>query len=262
MVDPHSIEAALVAIDGFLTYVAHHGYSAFKVETFGQAVDLYYEANPFITGLFLCLLLIVYCFVGSVLTGDNSFVDRQWSIVPAVYAIHFAVHSRFAPRPTLMACLAVLWAIRLTYNFARRGGYSGMEDYRWVLVKNMMHPALFVVFNLTFMAIFQHMLLYAIAWPSYVAELTAPPPKSIPSFPSSEYFSFALQELNAVDAVCAAAFLALLIFETIADQQQYEFQEEKHRQIREGTLNDEYYARGFCTSGKSGSCSSPRFACW
>lgn len=29
-----------------------------------------------------------------------------------------------------MAVLVTLWGARLTYNFARKGGYTGMEDYR------------------------------------------------------------------------------------------------------------------------------------
>lgn len=34
------------------------------------------------------------------------------------------------PRLNLMAVLVTLWGARLTYNFARKGGYTGMEDYR------------------------------------------------------------------------------------------------------------------------------------
>jgi len=39
-----------------------------------------------------------------------------------------------------MSILVTVWSIRLTYNFARRGGYSwkfwdGEEDYRWDILR-------------------------------------------------------------------------------------------------------------------------------
>ena len=48
--------------------------------------------------------------------------------------------SGFAPRQTLAASLVTVWGIRLTFNFARKGGYSwkfweGEEDYRWAIVR-------------------------------------------------------------------------------------------------------------------------------
>ena len=51
-----------------------------------------------------------------------------------------AYMSGFAPRQTLAASLVTVWGIRLTFNFARKGGYSwkfweGEEDYRWAIVR-------------------------------------------------------------------------------------------------------------------------------
>jgi steroid 5-alpha reductase family enzyme len=87
-------------------------------------------------------------------------VDRQWSLVPFIYAIHFALHSNplftaklgsislpsmadiTNPRTMLIAVLATAWGLRLTFNFWRKGGYSGglfrgEEDYRWVEMKKV-----------------------------------------------------------------------------------------------------------------------------
>lgn len=77
-------------------------------------------------------------------------VDRQWSLTPFIYAWHFALHSNPAllsgqfsnPRTVLIAILATLWGLRLTFNFWRKGGYSGgllrgEEDYRWVVMKKV-----------------------------------------------------------------------------------------------------------------------------
>jgi steroid 5-alpha reductase family enzyme len=63
-------------------------------------------------------------------------------------------------RQVLMASLVSLWGIRLTFNFARKGGYSwrfweGEEDYRWAeLRKNPVFANSFVwfIFNLSFIS--------------------------------------------------------------------------------------------------------------
>jgi steroid 5-alpha reductase family enzyme len=60
--------------------------------------------------------------------------------MPGVYAWAMAYMSGFAPRQTLAASLVTVWGIRLTFNFARKGGYSwkfweGEEDYRWAIVR-------------------------------------------------------------------------------------------------------------------------------
>jgi steroid 5-alpha reductase family enzyme len=80
-----------------------------------------------------------------------------------------------------MAILAVAWGARLTFNFARRGGYSGMEDYRWEVVRAGMKPWQFQVFNLLFIVIAQNVLLALIAMPA----LTAYQHQSTPSVPSA-----------------------------------------------------------------------------
>ena len=80
------------------------------------------------------------CFVVSEITKNYSQVDKLWSIVPILYTWVVAVHSDFNERLVLMATLASIWGARLTFNFARRGGYSwipwqGEEDYRWAVLR-------------------------------------------------------------------------------------------------------------------------------
>lgn len=58
-------------------------------------------------------------------------VDQIWSISPVIYMWYFAVATGFHPKVVLLALLVSVWGVRLTYNFARKGGYSGEEDYRW-----------------------------------------------------------------------------------------------------------------------------------
>ncbi len=73
------------------------------------------------------LAFAAYSLVFSLISGNCSKVDQLWSIVPAVYAWMFYYHAE-ATHPDqshgrlhLLCVLISLWAIRLTYNFYRRG---------------------------------------------------------------------------------------------------------------------------------------------
>lgn len=193
--------------------------------------------NPLALASLIVFALFLYSFIGSILTGDYSFVDRQWSIVPTVYSLTFALQPGSPDdgparqdRPVIMAILAGLWSIRLTFNFWRRGGYSGMEDYRWAEIRSRMHPVAFQIFNLTFIAFFQPLLLMLITVPTLVARHSATP-------------------LNNLDFAAIGLFLFFLVLETTADQQQYNFQTAKYAAKAEGKTLRGDFARGFLTSG-------------
>ena len=54
-------------------------------------------------------------------------------------------------RLNVMFTLVVLWGARLTFNFARKGGYApGGEDYRWAVLRGRMPRWQFQLFNLVF----------------------------------------------------------------------------------------------------------------
>jgi steroid 5-alpha reductase family enzyme len=103
------------------------------------------------------------------------------------------------------------WGIRLTYNFARKGGYNlSSEDYRWPVIRAVVHPILFQIFNLTFIAFYQNILLLLITVPAYVCYLARG------------------TAWNIVDCVAVSLWILLLIGETTADQQQWNFQTAKY----------------------------------
>lgn len=167
------------------------------------------------------------CWVLSLITRDTSWVDRAWSIVPVVYVWIF-VAGAFATgdgsaRVVIMGVLATLWGARLTFNFARKGGYTGMEDYRWAILRERMKPWQFQVFNLLFIVVYQMTLLVLITLPAAVAAQNPAP-------------------LTGWDVVFVIAFLGFLVGETVADQQQWSFHQRKKE--AGGTL-----APGFATSG-------------
>ncbi len=144
------------------------------------------------------------CWLASVLTREYSWVDRIWSIVPVAYLWVFAA-SADEPRVTLMAVLVTVWGARLTFNFARRGGYApGGEDYRWAILRQRLPGWRFQVFNLLFIAIYQNAILLAITLPAWTASQHHRP-------------------LGGGDVAAAIVFVGLLALETVADQQRWTF---------------------------------------
>lgn len=156
----------------------------------------------------------VACWLLSIITKDTSWVDRIWSIVPVAYVWVFAgvgiAAGVDATRLIVMAVLVTLWGARLTFNFARKGGYTGMEDYRWAILRARMTPGQFQAFNVFFIVIYQNLLLVLITLPTLVA-LQHPTP------------------FGAWDAVFTVLFLAFLVGEFVADQQQWAFHQAKQR---------------------------------
>lgn len=201
-------------------------------------------------GIALALGFALYAFVASELTRNYSQVDRLWSIVPAVFSWYFAARSGWQPRLVLMASLATVWAVRLTFNFWRRGGFAwppwrGIEDYRWEVVRAMpgfRNPHVWRLFNFGFVSVYQLLLLLLITVPSVVAARPVRP------------------SLSWMDGLVAVLFLVLLAIETLADQQQYEFQTEKYRRKAAGEPLTGDFALGFRTTGLYGLVRRPNFA--
>jgi len=154
--------------------------------------------------LWIAAAVTAACWLASLATREYSWVDRVWSIVPVVYLWVFAAHAH-DQRVTLMAILVTAWGVRLTFNFARRGGYApGGEDYRWQVLRGRMPGWQFQVLNLVFIAVIQNAILLAITLPAWTA--TQHP-----------------RGLGIADVVAALAFVVLLTGETIADQQRWAF---------------------------------------
>ncbi|SFW91014.1 DUF1295 domain-containing protein [Amycolatopsis australiensis] len=165
------------------------------------------------------LRVCLYVFAGatlgtwllSVLTREYSWVDRIWSLIPIAYVAIFAGAADWADaRLDVMCALVTGWGIRLTFNFARKGGYArGGEDYRWAVLRERIAPWQFQVFNFFFISLYQNAILLLITLPALTA----------------------LQNRGGFgvwDVVLAVVFAAFLAGETVADQQQWEFHREKH----------------------------------
>lgn len=198
-------------------------------------------ADPFVVALWACAALAVACWLVSVVTGNASQVDRIWSLAPPGYVLWFAARAGFTDvRLDLMAALTAAWGLRLTWNFARKGGYRWRdEDYRWPELRRLLGPTWFQVLNATFIAPYQNLLLLLIAAPAYVAWQARGTP------------------LGWLDHAAAAAFVLFLAGETVADQQQWRFQTAKQaRRARGEPVHAE-----FVTTGLFGYCRHPNFLC-
>jgi steroid 5-alpha reductase family enzyme len=133
-----------------------------------------------------------------------------------------------------------LWGVRLTYNYARKGGYGrGGEDYRWAEVRERIGKIGFQALNATFIAPFQNLLLLFIVAPAYAAYLHRQ------------------TTLGAIDFAAAAAFLVFFAFETIADEQQWRFQTDKAACKQRGEIP----AEKFITTGLFRYSRHPNFFC-
>lgn len=179
------------------------------------------------------------CFLLGEITRNNSQIDKIWSIIPIYYVWHVAYVGDFAPRLVLMAVVVTIWGIRLTYNFARRGAYqwkfwTGEEDYRWEVLRQrpgFNNRFVWMLFNLFFICSYQNTLIFLFTLP-ILTGLGDSAPATIQLW----------------DWIIAAAIIAAVVIEYIADQQQYDFQTEKYRRINSGEDLGPY-SKGFVDTG-------------
>ena len=191
---------------------------------------------------FIAACSAAYCFIAGELTGNNSQMDKLWSLLPIAYAWIIAARGGMSPRLVVMALLATLWGARLTYNFARKGAYKlkfweGAEDYRWSVVRS--GPPFkgnrwgWMLFDLFFISIYQNALILMTTFPALV------------SMNSTVPFGW-------IDLLAAVLMLGFILLETVADEQQWAFQTRKWSMIKAGQKLEDLptpYDKGFNTTG-------------
>lgn len=189
------------------------------------------------------------CFLVSAITDNYSQVDKLWSIMPIIYAWTACAMLNFEPRLLLMAILVSVWGLRLTANFARRGGYRwpiwrGEEDYRWAQVRKRPEFSAswaWLLFNFVFISFYQMGLILLFTLPIIKAADGSP--------------------LGILDGVLTLLFLTLVYLEAKADNQQWEFQTQKHSYLKTGQSLPDFYAPGFIQSGLWSVVRHPNYAC-
>ena len=222
------------------------------------------------TAFLLCLAASALCFVVSTLSSNYSQVDKIWSIIPVLYAwiaVYPGGDGHVDPRTLMMAVLATIWGVRLTWNFHRRGGYTwppwrGDEDYRWAYIQQgeylpiLAKPLPWMLFNLFFISIYQNVLLLLITLPSlFVADLA-----------SRAECRHIVVPLSLSDFSLGLVFVVLIGLETLADNQQWNFQQEKAILRKKGDIDlsksaTDDFAAGFYRSGLFAILRKPNYSC-
>ena len=196
------------------------------------------------------LIISSSCFLLGEITKNYSQIDKVWSLVPIYVAWYVCYSAEFNTRTIIMAILVTIWGLRLTYNFSRKGGYSiyfwkGEEDYRWKEVRKSITLFKFnfnwSLFNLLFICFYQMGLIFLFTLPILAAWQGN-------------------SELNNFDYLIAAFMLLFILTETIADQQQYNFQTKKYKKINLGEKLNGEFEDGFISSGLWKYSRHPNFA--
>jgi steroid 5-alpha reductase family enzyme len=197
------------------------------------------EWNALHALMIILAVAVAYSFIVGELTGNNSQVDKLWSLIPIVYVWVAAGYGGFSPRLLLMAVLVTLWGVRLTINFAMKGAYqwkfwAGEEDYRWLVLRQKpeFQPKWkWTLFNLFFISGYQHVLILLFTLPSIVVMQNDNAP------------------LGLFDAVVAELMFFFILYETIADIQQWKYQSKKWAMIKKGEELTGDYKKGFLDKG-------------
>lgn len=190
--------------------------------------------------VYLALGVALATWLLSLMFREYSWVDRIWSVVPPVYIATFAHQAQWTDlRLNVMTLLTTLWGIRLTFNYARKGGYAkGGEDYRWAILQTKMNRWQWHLFNFGFISGYQNFLLFLIAMPAYTAWQSQSP-------------------WNPLDTLATVLFSLLLVGEFIADQQQWNF----HQAKKQRAMNETPEEKGFLDDGLWAYSRHPNFFC-
>lgn len=113
-----------------------------------------------------------------------------------------------------------------------KGGYKFSEqDYRWPYIQRKLGKAGMELLNIFFIAPYQNLLLLSMTGPVYIAYKVAGQSAG----------------LTNLDWIAAGLFATLLVTETVADQQQFDFQTRKLKMMKDKVPLYGDYKRGFLT---------------
>src|SRR5262245_40422810 len=102
------------------------------------------EEHPILVALLADLAATVAVFAFSVWADNSSLYDPYWSVAPPALAMYWALSPgadhAVRVRRMLVIALVTLWAVRLTWNWARGWGGLGHEDWRYVDLRDQTGP--------------------------------------------------------------------------------------------------------------------------
>ena len=165
------------------------------------------------------LAATVALFVFSRAFSNSSFFDAYWSVAPASMVAWLAFNARssdgLTTRQWLILSLVFIYALRLTWNWAR--GWTGLahEDWRYVDLRNQTGKLYWLV-SFVGLHFFPALMVFVGVIPLYTALVESP------------------AGFGALDIVAAVVTLGAIIIETVADEQLRNF---RRAQVDGGICN-------------------------
>ncbi|HOW25883.1 MAG TPA: DUF1295 domain-containing protein [Bacteroidales bacterium] len=160
--------------------------------------------NPLQSAALLDAAATVVIFSASVLFNNSSFYDPYWSVAPVPVVIFWSVSSlpvQTNPvRQILIISLVVIWAVRLTWNWARRWQGFRDEDWRYAGFRQQFGKAYWLI-SFAGIHFFPTVVVFAGLLPVYAALTSAPGPIGI------------------FDVIAGILALHAILLETAADEQ-------------------------------------------
>ena len=154
------------------------------------------DGSPLIVALGADIAATLVVFVASMLVGNSSLYDPYWSVAPPVIVLAWS--GQLGARQLIVDVLVLVWAVRLTANWALGWRGLGHEDWRYVQIREQNRAPWWLV-SLTGIQLMPTLVVFAgllAVWPAM---------RSGP--------------LNALDAVAAVVTVAAIAIETTADLQ-------------------------------------------
>jgi steroid 5-alpha reductase family enzyme len=170
--------------------------------------------HPLLVTLEADLVATLVVFVASLVARNASLYDPYWSVAPAVIVLAWAGFPNDA-RQTAVVLLMLVWAVRLTANWAASWRGLSHEDWRYVQLREQRPPWLpWWLLNLTGIQLMPTLVVFAgllAVWPAVT--VTGRP-------------------FGLLDALAVAVTAASIVIEGVADRQLRQFARQKSNRGR------------------------------
>lgn len=107
----------------------------------------------------------VVTFVFSLILSNSSVYDPYWSVQPAVIIIAFAIGKTLTLQSVLLIVVILLWAVRLTVNWAYTFHSFKYQDWRYVMLKEKT-GAFYPIINFLGIHLFPTIVVYLCTMPA------------------------------------------------------------------------------------------------
>lgn len=169
------------------------------------------DGHPLFVACVADLVATIVVFVFSMVFNNSSMYDPYWSVAPPLIALYWLTAAGFpetlAPPQLMVLALVLLWAIRLTLNWARHWKGMEHEDWRYVGFRECYGPLYWPV-SFFGIHLFPTLLVFLGCLSLYPVMYTGGAPR---------------RNFGVLDIVAAAVTLAAIAIEATAERQLHKF---------------------------------------